>query len=183
SVILPAGSGNLALVAEALNLVDRRDHWKVCFSTYFTRAVAGAQCQWRFLLDGTQESEAVRGNPKGILIDPAYARQPLPDGDPFVRAARGEDVDLNQADEPADPDPVSRGPMTKSQLRRRQAGARARRARLAARRPAIRRDQREVAHDTPLPPTRPQRGRRFWATVGGGTALAIVALYLLTKLL
>jgi hypothetical protein len=166
-----------------LNLVDRREHWKVCFSTYFTRAVAGTQCHWRFFLDGTQDAEAVRASPKGILIDPAGARQPLADDDPFVRAARGEDVDLNQAEEPSDPDPVSRGPMTKSQLRRRQAGARARRARLAARRPATRRDQPQVPHDTPLSSTRPQRGRRFWATVGGGTVLTIVVIYLLTKLL
>jgi len=183
-VILPSGRGSLALVAEALSLVSRRDHWKICFSTYYTRAVAGTKCHWRFLLDGTAEADAARAKPAGILVDPAGGRQRPPDDDPYVQAARGEDVDLNRAAEPVVPDRMSRGPMTKSQMRRRQAGARARRARLAAsRRPVARREVRESEFDTPVAPTRRARGTWFWVGVGGGTLVVAVGVYLLAQLL
>lgn len=187
SVILPVGRGNLALVAETLGLLERRAHWQVGFSTYFNRVPAGVQCQWRFVLEGTQEAEAVRANPRGTLIDPIGARKPLRGDDPFVRAARGEQVrHAERGDRSSPPEDVAdqrstRRPITKSQLRRREAGARARRARLAARRPVRRHGQTEIRPEITSAPQSAGRGKRFWGIVIGCSIAAAAGLYLLAS--
>ncbi len=69
SVIFPAGTPVLELVVEALALVPPERRWQVTFSTYFTKAPAGVDCQWRFLLDGTPEATALRRDVRATVID------------------------------------------------------------------------------------------------------------------
>jgi hypothetical protein len=69
SVIFPAGTPVLELVVEALALVPPERRWQVTFSTYFTKAPAGVDCQWRFLLDGTPEAATLRRDVRATVID------------------------------------------------------------------------------------------------------------------
>ena len=88
SVIVPSTMGTLTLLNEALQLVPPQDRWKVCFSTYYSRHVSGMQCHWRFVLDGTSEARKLRARVQGILVDPVGSASRLPEGNPFVEAAR-----------------------------------------------------------------------------------------------
>jgi len=54
SVIFRAGTDTLSLVREVLDLVPAPQRWNVTFSTYFTRMLAGAECQLRFVLNDTR---------------------------------------------------------------------------------------------------------------------------------
>jgi len=69
SVIFPPGTDTLGLVVEALGLLPPEKRWDVTFSTYFTKAPAGVDCQWRFLLDGTVEATALRRDMRAKHID------------------------------------------------------------------------------------------------------------------
>jgi hypothetical protein len=69
SVIFPAGTAVLELVVESLGLLPPERRWEVTFSTYFTKAPAGVDCQWRFLLDGTPEATALRRDVRAAVID------------------------------------------------------------------------------------------------------------------
>ncbi|MCL4203130.1 MAG: hypothetical protein KJ000_11570 [Pirellulaceae bacterium] len=69
SVIFPAGTAVLDLVVESLGLLPPERRWEVTFSTYFTKAPAGVDCQWRFLLDGTPEATALRRDVRASVID------------------------------------------------------------------------------------------------------------------
>lgn len=88
SVIVPETESTLTLLNEALQLVPPEDRWKVCFSTYYSRHVSGMQCHWRFVLDGTSEARKLRARVQGLLIDPIGSAGRLPEGNPFVEAAR-----------------------------------------------------------------------------------------------
>ncbi len=69
SVIFPAGTPTLELVVEALALLPPERRWQVTFSTYFTKAPAGVDCQWRFVLDGTPEAASLRRDARAAVID------------------------------------------------------------------------------------------------------------------
>ena len=91
SVIFPAGTPVLELVVESLSLLPQEKRWDVTFSTYFTKAPAGVDCQWRFLLDGTPEATALRRDVRAAVIDLC---QPLgqAEGGELVQAARSQAV-------------------------------------------------------------------------------------------
>lgn len=91
SVIFPAGTPVLELVVESLSLLPQEKRWDVTFSTYFTKAPAGVDCQWRFLLDGTPEATALRRDVRAAVIDLC---QPLgqAQGGELVQAARSQAV-------------------------------------------------------------------------------------------
>jgi hypothetical protein len=87
SVIFPVGTPVLELVIEALALLPCERRWQVTFSTYFTKAPAGIDCQWRFLLDGTPEATALRRDVRATVIDLCQPLGRAPDGD-LVEMAR-----------------------------------------------------------------------------------------------
>jgi hypothetical protein len=86
-VIYEAGMDVLPLIVESVALLPPDRRWRVTFSTYFTKAPAGVQIQWRFLLDGTPEASALRRNPHANLIDLCSTLGPA-DGGELVAAAR-----------------------------------------------------------------------------------------------
>jgi len=85
SVIFRAGTDTLALVVESMCLLPAQKRWDVSFNTYFTKAVAGSDCLWRFVLDGTKQAEALRAKPTETIIDLAHLSG---------RASGGHMVDL-----------------------------------------------------------------------------------------
>jgi len=91
SVIFPAGTPVLDLVLESLGLLPPEKRWEVTFSTYFTKAPAGVDCQWRFLLDGTPEATALRRDVRAAVIDLCKPLGQAQGGD-LVQAARARPV-------------------------------------------------------------------------------------------
>ena len=77
----------LHLVAESLKLVPPNKRWDVTFSTYYTELLVSETCQWRFVMEGTKEAQALRSNPHARYID-LCSRGPAPESDLAV-AARG----------------------------------------------------------------------------------------------
>lgn len=96
TVICPAGTRVLDLVAEALSLVPTAHRWRVTFTTYFTQPIAGVRCTWRFCLDGTSAAVAARQG-GGLVID-ACSPQPCTRTGAFIDAARsGREPTLSSA--------------------------------------------------------------------------------------
>lgn len=166
--IVPEGCNALGLVHEALQQLPPRMHWKVSFSTYFTRS-SGADCHWRFLRDGMEEATAVRNRPVGVVIDSNSRIDPL-DQDSYVKAARSGDsravrkpaaIEKSEEEESFD-----RRPVTQSQLRRREAGARARQARLGEKVRAEPRSERDVRPGPKSAKPTGNRSRKWWITAG-----------------
>ncbi len=75
SILFPAGTDVLSLLVEVLDVIPPSRRWDITFSTYFTKPIAGTQCQLRFVLDGTEESAALRKDAAANLLDLA---SPLP---------------------------------------------------------------------------------------------------------
>jgi len=173
SVIVPSGRSTLALLSEAMGLVAREARWKVCFSTYYTRANTGSDCHWRFVLDGTDEANVLRARRTSNLIDSQQARNNLNDDDPFVLAARtGESSAIHVSGAERDEGNFNR-PVTRSQMRRRQAGARARHARLSAsKRPVTLHSDYGQPEKKPEVETTPQKKNLFWILLCAGILVA-----------
>lgn len=87
SVIFPQGCDTLPLVVEALNLIPPAMRWNVTFSTYFTKAIAGSDILWRFVLDQTKQADALRNSPHAKVIDLAGGLGAPPDNS-YSNAAR-----------------------------------------------------------------------------------------------
>jgi hypothetical protein len=87
SVVFPPGMDVLPLVAEALSLLEPSERWKVTFSTYHTKLPAGVNCQWRFLLAGTPEADALLRNPRSGAWDLTAKLGAAPET-PLAQAAR-----------------------------------------------------------------------------------------------
>lgn len=77
----------LALIAEAVALLPPRLRWQATYTTFHTQLPPGAQCAWRFVLDGTKEAEEVLKRRDRNHLD---LRKPLgpPPAGPWVEAAR-----------------------------------------------------------------------------------------------
>ena len=87
NVIFAPGTKTLPLVVEVLDLVPVSQRWAVTFSTYFTRLLAGTECQLRFFLDGTSEATTIRNDARAITID-LTKTLPSAEGGPLVDKAR-----------------------------------------------------------------------------------------------
>lgn len=166
--IVPEGCNALGLVNEALQQLPPRMHWKVSFSTYFTRS-SGADCHWRFLRDGMEEATVVRNRPVGIVIDSNSRIDPL-DHDSYIQSARSGDsravrkpVPTAQSEKEGS---FERRPVTQSQLRRREAGARARQARTGAKVRPERRIERDVLPEPQSAKPTGSRFRMWWISAG-----------------
>ena len=85
-VILPRDAGSrpetwaLQLVHEALSLVPPVNRWDVTYSTFFGGNLpVSINCQWQFILDGTDAAKRARLDPRAKTIDiPAIAAGKLP---------------------------------------------------------------------------------------------------------
>lgn len=179
TVVVPNGRATLALVSEAMELVPAKDRWRICFSTYFTRSTPGSECHWRFVLDGTEEATQLRGRRSGMLIDPLKSSRGLPDDDAFVEAARSGEMPAIDELAVNEDQPISRHPVTRSQIRRRRAGSQARRARLAATRPTYDDD---YGTPPPAPPPEAPPGNRmrvWWILAAGILVTFLISLVII----
>lgn len=59
----------LALYRESIALLPRDRRWDVTFSTYYTKTAPGVRCQWKAVMKGSPEEEALRGMPNTVKID------------------------------------------------------------------------------------------------------------------
>ncbi len=75
SIIFDPGTDTLTLVREVLDLVPAAQRWNVTFSTYFTRLLAGAECQLRFVLNDTPEATSLRNDARARVVN---LTSPLP---------------------------------------------------------------------------------------------------------
>lgn len=87
NVIFPLGANTLLLVQEVLDLLPPEQRWSITFSTYFTRLLAGTECQLRFIPDETAEATAIRNDARARVVD---LTKPLPpaSGGHLVNVAR-----------------------------------------------------------------------------------------------
>ncbi len=102
AVIYPLGTNPLPLIVEAMALLPPSKRWDVTFSTYFTRLPPGVTCQWRFVLDGTQEATNLRRNPHSTVIDLCSSLSAPPEN-ALTEAARTGKVEHPEPVAPARP--------------------------------------------------------------------------------
>jgi len=88
SVIFAAGTDTFSLVREILDLLPPAQRWSITFSTYFTKLLAGTECQLRFVLDDTPEATALRNDARARVVDLTFTLKPATGG-PIVTQARG----------------------------------------------------------------------------------------------
>ena len=86
SVIFPPGTDTLMLVREVLDILPPIQQWSVTFSTYFTKLLAGTECQLRFVLDETPEATTLRNDARAKVVD--LQSLPVCSGGPMVQQAR-----------------------------------------------------------------------------------------------
>ena len=87
SIIFKPGTDTLTLVREVLDLIPAPQRWNVTFSTYFTRMLAGAECQLRFVLNDTPEATSLRNDARARVID-LTSSLPAASGGTLVAMAR-----------------------------------------------------------------------------------------------
>lgn len=68
-VLFSAGTDTFSLLQEILDVVPANRRWQVTFSTYYTNPVAGAECQLRFVLDGTKDATKLRNDARAAVVD------------------------------------------------------------------------------------------------------------------
>ena len=78
----------MALLREALRLLPVSQRWNVTFSSYFTTLPAGATCQWRCCLAGTEELQAQKRIPRVRILDLTAPLPPPDENCPQVAMAR-----------------------------------------------------------------------------------------------
>ncbi len=78
----------LSLLREALRLLPVSMRWNVTFSSYFTTLPAGATCQWRCCLAGSEELNAQRRIPRARVFDLTSPLPPPEEGNAQVAMAR-----------------------------------------------------------------------------------------------
>ena len=106
NIIFAPGTDTLALVQDVLDLVPIPQRWTVTFSTYFTRLLAGTECQLRFILAGTTEETSLRNDARAVTVD-LTTTLPAASGGRLVDAARSGCLDFKQADQRSDEKPRS----------------------------------------------------------------------------
>lgn len=68
-VLFSAGTDTFSLLQEILDVVPANRRWQVTFSTYYTNPIAGAECQLRFVLDGTKDATKLRNDARAVVVD------------------------------------------------------------------------------------------------------------------
>jgi hypothetical protein len=95
SIIFKPGTDTLTLVREVLDLIPAPQRWNVTFSTYFTRLLAGAECQLRFVLNDTPEATSLRNDARARVID-LTSSLPAATGGTLVAMARKGQLTLQE---------------------------------------------------------------------------------------
>lgn len=88
-VLFAPGTGTLPLLTEVLDVVPPNRRWAVTFSTYYTNAIAGAECQLRFVLDGTQDATKLRNDARANIVDLTTDLPPATGGELVSLARKG----------------------------------------------------------------------------------------------
>lgn len=99
SVIFSAGTDTLTLVREALDLLPPTQRWSITYCTYFTKLLAGTECQLRFVLDDTPEATALRNDARARVVDLTKGLGAA-QGGPIVEQARTGRVLFGNSDIP-----------------------------------------------------------------------------------
>jgi hypothetical protein len=107
SIIFKPGTDTLTLVGEVLDLIPAPQRWNVTFSTYFTRLLAGAECQLRFVLNDTPEATSLRNDARARVID-LTSSLPAATGGTLVAMARKGQLT------PQEPAPTPTAPTVRS---------------------------------------------------------------------
>ncbi|MFN8706318.1 MAG: hypothetical protein ACK50J_06515, partial [Planctomyces sp.] len=68
-IIFSPGTDTRTLLREVFDLIPVSQRWNVTFSTYFTRLLAGTDCQLRFVLDDTPEATTLRHDARARTLD------------------------------------------------------------------------------------------------------------------
>lgn len=92
TIIFNPGADLLGLVTEVLDCVPPGRRWKITFSTYFTRPIAGTKCQLCFVLNNTAEAKSLRNNANARKLDLTQQLGPA-NGGPLTEMARSGFVD------------------------------------------------------------------------------------------
>lgn len=87
NVLFPLGTNTLLLTQEVLDLLPAGQRWAITFSTYFTRLLAGTECQLRFIPDNTAEATTIRNDARARVVDLAKPLPPASGGN-LVNMAR-----------------------------------------------------------------------------------------------
>ncbi len=113
SVIFQPGTDTLLLVREVLDLLPVTQQWLITFSTYFTKLLAGTECQLRFVLHDTPDATALRNDARAKVVD-LTARLPECSGGPLVQTARAGQIQAARPSEnvPTASPTLSRGATT-----------------------------------------------------------------------
>ena len=97
-VIFKPGGDMLPLVVEAMALLPPKERWQTTFSTYYTKLQSVESIRWCFVLDGSQEANSARRDPRVTLIDLCSNPGRAPDS-PYVEYARTGEMPLPKAGE------------------------------------------------------------------------------------
>lgn len=99
-IVVRADQDILSLVGEAIALLPPGLRWQATYTTFHTQLPPGAQCAWRFVIDGTKEAEETLKRRDRNQLD---LRQPLgsPPAGPWVEAARTGERPSQPATAPA----------------------------------------------------------------------------------
>ncbi len=103
SIIFKPGTDTLTLVREVLDLIPAPQRWNVTFSTYFTRLLAGAECQLRFVLNDTPEATSLRNDARARVIDLTSSLPAATGGTLVAMARKGQLTPQEPAPTPAAP--------------------------------------------------------------------------------
>lgn len=90
SIIFKPSTDTLTLVREVLDLIPAPQRWNVTFSTYFTRLLAGAECQLRFVLNDTPEATSLRNDARARVIDLTISLPAATGGTLVAMARKGQ---------------------------------------------------------------------------------------------
>ncbi|HLW66925.1 MAG TPA: hypothetical protein VKS79_16540 [Gemmataceae bacterium] len=86
-LIYNLGQEPLTLIGEALALLPPERRWDVTFSTYFCGLPPDVWCQWRCVIDGSDEARVAEGTPGALILPLSSAQGTAPPTD-LVQAAR-----------------------------------------------------------------------------------------------
>ncbi|HEV3142831.1 MAG TPA: hypothetical protein VGZ47_02990 [Gemmataceae bacterium] len=86
-LIYNLGQEPLTLIGEALALLPPERRWDVTFSTYFCGLPPDVWCQWRCVIEGTDEARVAQGTPGALILKLSTEQGSAPPTE-LVQAAR-----------------------------------------------------------------------------------------------
>lgn len=86
-IVFESNMDCLPLIEEALSLLQPADRWRVTFSTFFTSLPPNIPCQWKCVLKGSKEHQAIPPHNRVLKLDLTSSLGRAPDS-PLVEAAR-----------------------------------------------------------------------------------------------